>query len=378
MRASIENRAGKRAAAIAFATVLAAGLSFPSTAFAEVNIDGTVINQGENTVGGGTATLADTVLDMVNVVADSMAVTDESLTVNFNGGNKINNEVVVGGSSDVTMNFTAENDVEDITVKGDSTLTVNADGHDDLEELDAFDNANLIVNVTGENDFEEIVGTDNASITIRGTDCQKKDIVNIKDDEKAYLSVAGGNLTIDHVTVNLEGSERNLIGSRDGDVFVDTSKIEAGDDAWTSVIAGKTLGIRESVVKIAGEVFSHGMMTIGHSDVKASKSGAATDELPYRVFSDTGIELIDEKNGEVREGELRDAKVWYVDTDNNDGSDVDLKADGEPGYYKCRDGAPTRATMPKTGDGTNPLAPAAACIASAAIALFASKRRKMT
>ena len=87
--------------------MLAAGLSIPSLAFAEVNIDGTVINQGENTVGGGTATLADTVLDTVNVMANNMAITDEELTVNFNSGNDIE-ELDIGGSSNVEVSFTGD------------------------------------------------------------------------------------------------------------------------------------------------------------------------------------------------------------------------------------------------------------------------------
>ncbi len=338
----------KISALVAATGALAACLAFfPAIAFAEVNIDDTVLTEGENSVGGGTATLSDSMLDMVNVIANNVTIKDESLTVNFNGGNKVKDEVTVTGSSDVTMNFSGENDVEDVQVAGNSTLTVNANGHDNLEELDAFDNANLIVNVTGENSIEEIIGTGNSNITIRGMSCQLKDILNIVDDERALLCVQNGTLTIDHVTINLQGSEWNMLGSLGGNLLVDTSKIAADDSAWTQVIAGGTLKLSESVVDIAGEVFSQGMMTIEHSDVDVDKPSSAESVMPYRVFSYEGIELIREKNGEVYEGEFDGSKVWYVDTDDNDGSDVDLKADGMPAYYKC---SSSDKTVPKTGD----------------------------
>ena len=349
MRRKGKEMSKKKISALVAATgALAACLAFfPAIAFAEVNIDDTVLTEGENSVGGGTATLSDSMLDMVNVIANNVTIKDESLTVNFNGGNKVKDEVTVTGSSDVTMNFSGENDVEDVQVAGNSTLTVNANGHDNLEELDAFDNANLIVNVTGENSIEEIIGTGNSNITIRGMSCQLKDILNIVDDERALLCVQNGTLTIDHVTINLQGSEWNMLGSLGGNLLVDTSKIAADDSAWTQVIAGGTLKLSESVVDIAGEVFSQGMMTIEHSDVDVDKPSSAESVMPYRVFSYEGIELIREKNGEVYEGEFDGSKVWYVDTDDNDGSDVDLKADGMPAYYKC---SSSDKTVPKTGD----------------------------
>ena len=55
---------------------------------------------------------------------------------------------------------------------------------------------------------------------------------------------------------------------------------------------------------------------------------------------------------------------------------VDLKADGEPGYYACKDKAPTRAVAPKTGDRTNPWGLTALAFASAATAGYAVKRRR--
>ena len=136
------------------------------------------------------------------------------------------------------------------------------------------------------------------------------------------------------------------------------------------------MGITESVIEITGTVHSGGRMTIEHSDVEAKAPDAKYDSSPYRVYSNTGIELIREANGEVREGDVDGEKVFYVDTDDNDGREVDLEADGEPGYYKCKGEVLKRAMTPKTGDDTNPFVPMVAGIASAATAWFASRRRE--
>ena len=88
------NRIRNRFVACAIGALIACGLMVPATAFAEVSVDGQALNQGENAVGGGTATLSETVLDMVNVVAETMNI-DQSLTVNFNGGNEIDRKSVV-------------------------------------------------------------------------------------------------------------------------------------------------------------------------------------------------------------------------------------------------------------------------------------------
>lgn len=363
---------GKRVAVFAAATAMAASLSLPALAFAEVTIDETVLNEGENAVGGGTATLVDSVLDMVNVVANTVQ-TDQDLTMNFNGGNEIE-FVDVSGSAEVTANFDGENEVEDFQATEDANLTINANGHNEFDAVTASDNANVTINVTGENEFEAIVGDDNANITIRGTECQKKDTVNVADDHIALIRVEDGDLTIDHVTVNLEGDEYGLVGSYGGNVVIDTSKIEGEDDAFTGIMAGKTMLIKESVIEITGDVYSVGLMTINHSDVEASKPDIAGGS-PYRVYSYEGIELIDEENGEVREGELYDEKVWYVDTDDNDGSDVDLEADGDPAYYKCKDDDSSTKGMPKTGETTALPTLALLAIAGACTALYTARRR---
>ena len=360
----------RRSFACALAIVTVVSLAFPTVALAKVTIDDNELAQGQNTVGGGTATLSDKILDMVNVTAGNMQV-DESLSINFNGGNEID-DLNIGGSAQVDVNFTGENKVEDTNVTDGASVTINADGHNDFEEVNAFDNANVVVNVTGENDFESIGASGNASITVRGTECQKRDIINVGDDERdADVSADKGNVTIDHVTVNLK-SETALVGSLSGNVMINTSKIASDDgNKFAEVIAGGTMKIIESVLDITGSVHSRDMMTIEHSDVKAKAPDSKYDPSPYRVSSDTGIKLVREKNGEVKEGKLNGKDVFYVDT--GDGKDVDLEADGEPGYYACK---VARVVSPKTGDKSDPWGLTALAFAGAATACYAAKRRR--
>ena len=369
MRTMVRNP--RRMSVFALAVVTAVSLACPQAAFAKVTIDDNELVKGANSVGDGTATLSDTQLDMLNVIAGNVRV-DEDLTVNFNGGNNIG-VFDIEGSANVEVNFTGDNEVEDTHVHDAASATINADGHDDFEEVEAFDNSNVTVNVTGENSFETIAGHDNANVTVRGTDCQKRDIVNIGDGEgDAGVSAENGDVTIDHVTVNLQ-SGTAVVGSLAGNLRIDTSKVASDDDnEFTEIVAGSTMAIYESVIDITGTVRSDGLMTIEHSDVKVEAPDDKYGAGPYRVYSKTGIELVREKNGEVKEGELNGEKVKYVDT--GDGEDVDLRADGLPGYYACK-GAVTRA-MPKTADGTDPWGPASLAIASIAVAGYACKRRR--
>ena len=363
----------RRLSVFALATITAASLAFPSVALAKVTVDNDELAHGENSVGGGTATLSDTALDMANVTASNVRV-DEDLTINFNGGNDVG-VLDVEGAANVDVNYSGTNEVEDTHVHDTASATINADGHNDFEEVEAFDNASVTVNVTGENDFETIEAHDNANVTVRGTDCQKGDIANVGDGEKnAGVSAEKGNVTIDHVTVNVK-SETARVGSESGNTVIDTSKIASDDDnEYTEVVAGGTMEVSESVIDITGTVHSDGKMTIKHSDVKAKAPAAKYDASPYRIYSKTGIELVREKNGEVKEGESSGAKVQFIDT--GDGKNVDLKADGEPGYYACKDKAPTRAVAPKTGDRANPWGLTALAFASAATAGYAVKRRR--
>lgn len=345
----------KRAWALCFAVALAGSLTVPALAFASVTIDDVELTQGENAVGGGTATWADQVIDVVNVTAEAMIVNSEDVSINFDG----------------------ENQVEHVIATGDANVTVAVNEHNEFDSIEAYRDANVTVNVTGENDIEAIEGYENANITVRGTDCQKKDILNIKDDDynDNAISAEDGNVTIDHVTVNMNG-EVGRVYSDTGNVVIDTSKIASGDDnTYTQIVAGGTMLIKESVVDIVGLVYSVGKMTIDHSDVKAK---LAIDEFwPYRVSSRVPIELIKEKNGEVKEGESPYGdKLYYVYTGDDD--EVDLKADGKPAYYKCKgddDDTETKG-MPKTGDANTPLWPMPLALASITVAGLAVRRRE--
>ena len=376
MQRRLQFQPSRRAGAFALALVLVGGLSFPTPALAAVVIDETELAQGENAVGGGTATLAESILDMVDVTAGEMFI-DEDLTVNFNGGNSIE-EVNVVDSVDVEMNFSGDNEVEDITAKDNSNLTVNANGHNEFEEINAEDNSNVTVNVTGENEFEEIKGIGKANITVRGTDCQKKDVIELGEGEDhTSLSTQDGKLTIDHVTVNVE-AKNGSVRAEYNDLLIDTSKIASGDDnERTQIMTLRTLKISESVIDITGTVFSGGMMTIDHSDVKVEAPSNRTELDTYRVWSSEGIELIDEENGEVKAGAIGDMQVAYVDT--GDGDMVDLQADGEPAYYKCKSGVTNPATksLPRTGDTSDPMLPLAIAltgVGTAALGIVARRR----
>ena len=359
----------RRAGILALAVVMTFCLSFPQLAFAVVRVDGTELAQGENAVGGGTACYADSSLEMTGVTAEEL-FTDEDLSVNFNGGNDIGN-VNVEGSASVDLSFAGENEVEEVHASGTSDVTINANGCNEFEEIEAIEQSNLTINVTGENEFEEIVGRDDANITIRGTDCQRKDVIELgEDEEDTAISTERGTLTIDHVTVNVE-AEESFIGSTEGNVVIDTSKIAGGDESeYVSITAGGTLDVIESVIEITGTIRSDGQMTIRHSDIEADEPDDEYDESPYRIWSKTGIELIAEENGEVLKGEIGDDVVFFVDTDDNDGVEVDLEADGDPAYYRC-----AGDSLPKTGDWAGSLVPIVLLIAGAASVAFAARRR---
>ena len=355
--------------AIAFAAALASCIALPSLAFASVKVDDTELAQGENAVGGGTATLSDSNLDMNGVTAGTF-FTDEDLSVVFSGGNVID-EVNIAGAAVVDLSFTAQNEVEEVHASGTSNVTINANANNEFEEIEATEQSNLTVNITGETEFEEIVGRDDANVTVRGTDCQKRDIVNLGEDEDdTEISTERGTLVIDHVTVNLEG-DKAFVGSTKGDVVIDTSKVAKGDDNEYAVIkAGGTMKVIESVIDITGTVYSIGKMTIEHSDVEVEKPDSEYgDDSPYRVYSETGIDLIAEKNGEVKDGEIEGKKVYYVDTDDDD--DVDLEADGTPAYYRCK---PVIAQTSDTNNSQMWLA-ALACASALAVG-FAMRRRR--
>lgn len=62
----------RRAGIFAVAAIVACLLSFPQLAFATVRVDQTELAQGENAVGGGTATLMDSALAMIGVTAGEL------------------------------------------------------------------------------------------------------------------------------------------------------------------------------------------------------------------------------------------------------------------------------------------------------------------
>lgn len=370
----------KRAGAWAFALALAGSLSIPGLAFASVTVDETELAQGDNAVGGGTATLADTTLNMVNVIANTIKA-DTDLTINFNGGNEIE-MAIAEGNANVEMNFSGENEIEEVYATENSNVTLNANENNGFEEVNAYDDAHVTINVTGETDIESIDALDYGSITIRGTECQKKDTVNLGEDENtAFLTTTNGTLVIDHVTINLKAEEM-AVGSVNGDMVMDTSKIASDDDnKYTLIQTGGTMLIKESVIDMVGTVYAVGQMTINHSDVKVKKPEkmAYGEWDKYRVYSSTGIELIDEKNGKVKEGNIYENKVYYLDTDGGD--DVDLEADGKPAYYKCKDDDDDDeeekvVSLPKTGDKNAPLLPLSIALMSAATMGIAASRRR--
>lgn len=311
------------------ATAVTMSMLMPSIALADVWIDDVSLQQGDNYVGGGTASWNDNDLGMVDVIAERFS-TDEDLSVSFNGGNEIDN-FDIEGNANVEASFSGSNEVEDINAKDSSNVTINADEHNDFEEINASDSAHVVVNVRGETSMEEIRGTDDASIEVRGTTCQKRDVVNVGEGENTEgVLVERGDLTIDHVTIDM-CSETPQVGSQYGNVLIDTSKVTDDDDnVRTDIVAGGTLEVRESVIDLRGSMSSQGQMTIDHSDVEIERVGEGDGPL---VWSATGINLINEENGEVKEGKLDGKRVAFVDT--GDKKKVDLKADGKPDYYKC-------------------------------------------
>lgn len=374
---------GSLALSLCLAGTMVWSTAFPLPAFAVVTVDDQELSQGENSVGGGSATLWDTLLDITGVSANNLT-TDESLTMNFNGGNEIGT-VYVGGSSTVDMNFAGENEVEDTHAFDNAQVTIHANGNNEFEDLAAHDNSNLTVLVTGENEFESIDATDNANVTVRGTDCPQRDIAKIGEGEDdAAIKAEQGDVTIDSVTVEFD-SETARVGSEDGNVSITTSSISSGDDnEYMELMAGGTMSVSESVIDGVGTMHSDGQMTIEHSDVELDAPDEEYDSSPYRIYSPTGVELIGEENGEVKEGELNGKRAWYVDT--GDGKNVDLNAVGKPGYYGTCGGASSvesaaslasSRALPRTVDRTNPwIAAASAIVGWAALALGSTVRSR--
>ena len=87
MRATTNNGrfSVRRAVALVLATVVACNLFFPSFAQAMVRVDDVELNQGVNEVGGGTATLTDSNLEMEGVTAAEVSHTAGTAIVTLSG-----------------------------------------------------------------------------------------------------------------------------------------------------------------------------------------------------------------------------------------------------------------------------------------------------
>ena len=356
------------------ATTLAIALAFPGTAFAQTRVDDTDLIEGANAVGGGTATYGGGSLTMENVVADNVW-TDESLTMDFNGGNDID-KVQVTGDAEVTTNFSGNNEVEDIEAYNNAKLTVNMNDHNEFEDIEGYDNANVTVNVTGKTECESIKGYDNATVTVQGTTCPKKDVIEVGEDESSEgIRTKDGDLAVKDVTVVMHSTNAQ-VASAGGDVDITCTKIESGDgNERVDVRAGDDLFVGGSVIDIKGSVSAGDDLTIRRSNVDVKK--AEGDESPYRVWAEGDVELIEEENGEVREGTIDGKKVSYVDTD--DGDDVHLTSALTPCYYKCdgnSNGHFLAKRLPTTGEADHMGAQAAALSLGTLILYAGFKMRK--
>lgn len=350
--------------------LVSAALALPGTAYAQVLVDGTELQEGTNDVGGGTADYCSGSLGMTDVTADNVWL-NEDLAVSFNGGNSIDTLQVADGAN-VSVGFDGENDVSDIEVRGNSTVTIGMSSHNDFEDLEAYDGSSLTANVTGETNCEAIKGYDDANVTVQGTTCPRADVVTVGEGEHTErIGTERGDLVIRDVTAIMDPEEAR-ISSREGDVSILCSKIEGGeDDDRTDIYAGGSLFVGGSVVDIAGTMSSDGQMTIRRSDIDVAKPDG--DDSPYRVWSNTGIELVEELNGEVKDGKVDDKDVRYLATDGDPSEEVHLTSAVKPCYYtKCdANDSDAKSKLPVTGDASARILPATADTSAHALPLLA-------
>ena len=346
--------ARSRTAGFVVVAGLAISLMLPSHLLAVVTVDDTDLVDGENSVGGGTAVYCDGTVDMTDVTAN-LVTTDEDSTFNFNGGNNIASFAATG-EAEVTLTFDGENEVGDIVAVDNADLTVHMDENNEFDDIVAADQATLTLVVDGEASCESISGFDEATVTIEGTNCPRKDVLTVgEDDEAGIITTDEGDLTIDSVTVVIEG-EDGVVGSEFGDVAILCSKVEnADDDGDTFIASGGEMFIGGSVIDIDGQVLANGQLTIQQSDVDVELSD--NPDIPYdeyRVYpvsSNTGIELIDEANGEVIETTVDGKTVYYVSTGDDEEDEVHLESAIEPCYYRsCDDDDAGRPCLPRTDD----------------------------
>ena len=331
MRATTNNGrfSVRRAVALVLATVVACNLFFPSFAQAMVRVDDVELNQGVNEVGGGTATLTDSNLEMEGVTAAEF-YTDEDLTIDYAGGNAID-ETTVAGDAEVEMNFSGENDVTNVAVTDDAQLTINANEHNTFDEVLATDNSNLNLNVDGTATIGSVDASGAANVAVRGA--QRGATIDLgAGRDISFLDTESGNLSVENVRVNLNAKEAILGSALGGTVTIDSSSLVAGEDnGFVFLGTCGTMLIKDSSMEFGGMVYSTGQMTIDNSNMRITKPTAfGTDSWPHRVSSRTGIDLRNELNGIVLSGMQEGKPIFFLDTNENFGRVVELWAGARP------------------------------------------------
>lgn len=331
MRATTNNGrfSVRRAVALVLATVVACNLFFPSFAQAMVRVDDVELNQGVNEVGGGTATLTDSNLEMEGVTAAEF-YTDEDLTIDYAGGNAID-ETTVAGDAEVEMNFSGENDVTNVAVTDDASLTINANEHNTFDEVLATDNSNLNLNVDGTAKIGSVDASGAANVAVRGA--QQGATIDLgAGRDISFLDTESGNLSVENVRVNLNAKEAILGSALGGTVTIDSSSLVAGEDnGFVFLGTCGTMLIKDSSMEFGGMVYSTGQMTIDNSNMRTTKPTAfGTDSWPHRVSSRTGIDLRNELNGIVLSGMQEGKPIFFLDTNENFGRVVELWAGARP------------------------------------------------
>lgn len=363
----------RRAIAMGLAAVVAGNLFFPSFALATVRVDDVELAQGVNEVGGGTATLNESDLEMEGVTAAEF-YTDEDLTINYADGNVIDTTTIEGDAT-VEMNFDGENEISDIAVTDEAQLTINANEHNTFGEVIATDDSSVAINVDGTTEFGSIDGADAATVAVSGAKGAKDATLNLGTGrEFSFLDTEDGNLSIDNLTLNLNAREAILGSALGGTVTVNSSTLAAGEDnGFVFLSSGADMLIKDSTMEFGGMVFSIGQMTIDNSNMRISKPTAfSTEAWPHRVSSRTGIDLRNELNGIVMSGVQEGRPIYFLDTNENFGRLVELwagaqsestVAPAEDGSVSSTSATTVRAAhiaskaLPRTGDATVALLP---------------------
>lgn len=313
-----------------------------------------------------------------------------------------------------------------ILIGGDANISV--EGESVVKGDIAVSDGDLVIAVADDVTVNGNVSVSGGDLTITGDDAvygeDKPSITLTREDKSGsgYNNIfASGDIDISDVNITFDNegyenddyhgsvfagaatwnSETQQPDYKEGNIAITNSKIAAKDvkDDSTAnaeydysmntvaITALGELGIKESVID-ANRVYSRGQMTIDNSDVTATRNYklSESDDVPFwqGVCSATGIDLIGESNGEVKQytSIMDNAEYHYVSTDSDD--EVELKAAAKPAYYgsfynASTQGMPTAGEiteMPATGDAENVglLAGAAAAAAASLVALGTSLR----